>query len=177
MGRLVVNVRGGWADPQRRTRLGAWIGAKRRDAYRLREALERSPIPFDYILIDTPPSLDILTANSLVAATEILLPVQCHYLAMRGVRAVMDMAARIQQGFTPSLRLLGVLPTLYRTIPRRTEVPAGVQDGFPSRTFGRSSSTARMAEATIVSAMPCSNMRRTTRPPRLTVPCTGDHQP
>ncbi len=139
VGRLVVNVRGRLGLIPASVDLASaavTIGAKRHDAYRLREALERSPIPFDYILIDTPPSLDILTANSLVAATEMLLPVQCHYLAMRGVRAVLDMAARIQQGFNPSLRLLGVLPTLYRDDSAHArEVLQEIRTVFPMNTF------------------------------------------
>ncbi len=57
-------------------------------AHRLRRALERSRIPFDTVLIDTPPGLGVLTANGLVAADEVLIPVQCQFLAMRGVRAL-----------------------------------------------------------------------------------------
>ncbi len=80
---------------------------------RLRHALARSRIPFDFILIDTPPSLGILTANCLAAATEVLIPVQCEYLAMRGVRALLDTIRRTKQSFNPDLKILGVVATMY----------------------------------------------------------------
>jgi chromosome partitioning protein len=82
-------------------------------ARRLRQALERNRIPFDFILIDTPPSLGLLTLNGLVGAQEVLVPVQCHYLAMRGVRALMETIWRVKRRLNPQLRLLGLLPTLY----------------------------------------------------------------
>jgi chromosome partitioning protein len=81
---------------------------------RLRLALQRTRIPFDYILIDTPPGLGVLTANGLVAADEVLIPVQCQYLAMRGVRALMDAVLRIKNTMNPSLRLCGLFGTMYR---------------------------------------------------------------
>lgn len=82
--------------------------------YRLRNALRRSRIPFDYILIDTPPGLGLLSANGLVAGQELLIPVQCQYLAMRGVRALMDTVVRVKNNLNPSLRLAGLFATMYR---------------------------------------------------------------
>lgn len=84
-------------------------------AHRLRRSLQRSRIPFDYILIDTPPGLGILTANGLVAATEVLVPVQCQYLAMRGVRALMDTVVRVKTNLNASLKLAGLFGTMYRS--------------------------------------------------------------
>jgi chromosome partitioning protein len=83
-------------------------------AQRLRRALQQNRIPFDYIFIDTPPGLGILTANGLVAADEVLIPVQCQYLAMRGVRALMDTIVRVKNSMNASLRLAGLFGTLYR---------------------------------------------------------------
>lgn len=82
-------------------------------AQRLRQALEQNRIPFDYILIDTPPSLGLLTLNGLVGANEVLVPVQAHFLAMRGVRALMEVIWRVKRRLNPDLRLLGLLPTMY----------------------------------------------------------------
>ncbi len=82
-------------------------------ALRLRQALQRSSIPFDYILIDTPPGLGVLTANGLVAAHEVLIPVQCQYLAMRGVRALLETVVRVRKHMNPALRLGGVFATMY----------------------------------------------------------------
>jgi chromosome partitioning protein len=83
-------------------------------AHRLRNALRRSRIPFDYVLIDTPPGLGILTANGLVAADELLIPVQCQFLAMRGVRALMETVVRIKNSLNPTLRLAGLFGTMFR---------------------------------------------------------------
>lgn len=83
-------------------------------AQRLRDALHHSPLPFDYVLIDTPPGLGILTANGLVAAEELLIPVQCQYLAMRGVRALIETVVRIKNRLNPPLRLAGLFGTMYR---------------------------------------------------------------
>ena len=89
--------------------------ARRTDAIiRLRDALQRQPSPADFIIMDTPPTLGILTANGLVAADELIIPVQCQYLAMRGVRTMMQAMQRLQKNVNPSLRLLGVLATLYQ---------------------------------------------------------------
>ena len=84
-------------------------------AYRLRDAIRSSKVSFDFILIDTPPSLGLLTLNGLVAANEVFVPVQCHYLAMRGVRALMETIWRVKRKLNPDLRLLGLLPTMYNT--------------------------------------------------------------
>ena len=83
-------------------------------AHRLRHALQRNRVPFDLVFIDTPPGLGIMTANGLVAANEVLVPVQCQYLAMRGVRALMDMVVRVKNSLNPSLRLGGLFATMYR---------------------------------------------------------------
>jgi chromosome partitioning protein len=83
-------------------------------AHRLRRALERSRIPFDTVLIDTPPGLGVLTANGLVAADEVLIPVQCQFLAMRGVRALLETVTRIKGGLNPGLALGGLFGTMYR---------------------------------------------------------------
>ncbi|NDJ76268.1 MAG: ParA family protein [Chloroflexi bacterium] len=100
-------------------------------AHRLRLSLQRSRIPFDFIFIDTPPGLGILTANGLVAADEVLVPVQCHYLAMRGVRALMDTVVRVKSKLNPSLRLAGLFGTMYRpNSPHSQEVVSELRDVF-----------------------------------------------
>lgn len=83
-------------------------------AHRLKLSLQRSRIAFDYVLVDTPPGLGILTANGLVAADEVLIPVQCQYLAMRGVRALMDTVVRVKNNLNQSLKLAGLFGTMYR---------------------------------------------------------------
>ena len=82
--------------------------------HRLNQTLQRSRIPFDFVFIDTPPGLGILTANGLVAADEVLVPVQCQYLAMRGVRALMDTVVRVKKSMNAGLKLGGLFGTMYR---------------------------------------------------------------
>jgi chromosome partitioning protein len=82
--------------------------------FRLKNSIARSARSIDYILIDTPPSLGLLTINALVCAHELLIPVATDYLAMRGVRALMESVWFIRDRINPDLRLLGLVPTLYR---------------------------------------------------------------
>ncbi len=79
---------------------------------RLRNALLEPRQPFDFILIDTPPNLGLITVNGLVAATELLIPVAANYLSMRGVRSLLDSVWLIRERLNPKLKLLGVLPTM-----------------------------------------------------------------
>jgi chromosome partitioning protein len=81
---------------------------------RLRSALRQTRIEFDFVLIDTPPTLDVMTAISLVAADEVIIPAQCHYLATLGVRATLETIERVRDGLgNPTLKLSGILPTMY----------------------------------------------------------------
>jgi chromosome partitioning protein len=105
-------------------------------AHRLRNALEQNRIPFDYILIDTPPSLGLLTLNGLVGANEVLVPVQAHFLAMRGVRALMEVIWRVKRRLNPQLRLLGLVPTMYQqNSDHAREVVDQMRDVFKTKVF------------------------------------------
>jgi len=68
---------------------------------------------FDYILIDSPPSLNILTLNGLVAANSVLVPIQCEYFALEGVTDLFDTLLRVRRNFNPALTVQGVLLTMY----------------------------------------------------------------
>lgn len=83
-------------------------------AFRLRRTFERSHVPADFVLIDTPPDLGLLTINGLVAATDLLIPVQCQFLAMRGVRGLLESVWLVHERLNPQLNLLGVLATMYK---------------------------------------------------------------
>ncbi len=80
---------------------------------RLRDKLQPVRQRLDFVLIDTPPSLGLLTTNALVAADELLIPVQCQYLAMRGVRALLETVWLIHERLHPDLKFLGILPTMF----------------------------------------------------------------
>lgn len=79
----------------------------------LREALAPLADQYDYILIDCPPALNILTVNALVAANSVIIPVQCEYYALEGLSALMDTLNQIKQDLNPTLTIDGVLRTMY----------------------------------------------------------------
>ncbi|GAB3949270.1 ParA family protein [Kribbella albertanoniae] len=79
----------------------------------LRTALRSVRSSYDWIIVDCPPTLGLLTVNGLSAATDVLIPLQCETLAHRGVGQLLDTVHDVQQLTNPGLRVLGVLPTLY----------------------------------------------------------------
>ena len=84
---------------------------ERRD-YRLADALTSLGDRYDFVLIDSPPTLSTLSLNGLVAATEVLLPVQCEYYALEGTTALLDSVRRVRANMNPGLKLLGLLRTM-----------------------------------------------------------------
>ena len=83
-----------------------------RREYRLRAALEPLRKDYDFILIDCPPSLGLLTINALTAAQSVLIPIQCEYYALEGVTALMNTVQRVKRGLNPGLEIEGVLLTM-----------------------------------------------------------------
>ena len=81
--------------------------------YVLRTALEEVSSAYDVILLDCSPSLGILTLNALTAADDVIIPLQCEMLSHRGVGQLLDTVHDVQRILNPSLRVLGVLPTMY----------------------------------------------------------------
>lgn len=80
--------------------------------YLLKEGIARVKDYYNYILIDCPPSLGILTVNAFTAADEIVIPLQCEYFAMHGTRQLMQIVEKVQQRLNPDLQLAGVLITM-----------------------------------------------------------------
>jgi chromosome partitioning protein len=80
-------------------------------------ALEKALLPilgeYDYILIDTPPSLGLLTINALVASNGVIVPVQCEYLSLRGLVQLENTLAMIRENLNPNVAIQGILPTMY----------------------------------------------------------------
>lgn len=104
--------------------------------FRLRNRIEPGRDQLDFILIDTPPSLGLVTTNALVAADELLIPVQCHYLAMRGVRALLETVWLVHDRLHPDLNLLGLLPTLHQPNSKHSqEVIRELRSVFSKRVF------------------------------------------
>jgi len=88
------------------------LGATDR-AERLRKAFAASPPEHEWVLIDCPPSLGILTVNALVAAEAVLIPVQCEYFALEGVSELMRTLERVRAAWNPSLEVIGAVLTLF----------------------------------------------------------------
>ena len=80
---------------------------------RLRGCLEKVREEYDFILLDSPPSLGLLTVNSLTAADSVLIPLQCEYLALEGLTQLIGSVRLVQDHLNPSLRIEGVLLTMY----------------------------------------------------------------
>jgi|SRR5581483_860278 chromosome partitioning protein len=80
--------------------------------YILREALTGVRNTYEYIVLDCPPSLNLLTVNALTAADAILVPLQVEYFAMRGLEQLMDVIARVRRRLNPNLEIMGIVPTM-----------------------------------------------------------------
>jgi len=102
-----------------------------------RQMFSRLGAAYDHILIDCPPSLGLLTINALVAATQVLIPVQCSYLSWRGLSLLMDTIETIRTRVNPGLAVLGILPTLFdgRTIHAQETLEAA-RHLYPGRVLG-----------------------------------------
>ena len=81
--------------------------------HRLREALAPIRAEYDYILIDCPPALDLLTLNALVAADSVLIPIQCEFFALEGISQLLDTVDRVRDGFSHPITIEGILLTMY----------------------------------------------------------------
>lgn len=79
----------------------------------LERALEKVQIGYDYILIDCPPSLNMLTVNALVASSGVLIPMQCEYYALEGLSSLLDTIEQIRVSVNPNIKLEGLLRTMY----------------------------------------------------------------
>ncbi len=78
----------------------------------LKEAISPIKNDYDFILVDCPPSLDLLSVNALAASDGIIIPVLCDYLSLEGLKQLIDSINRIKEKFNPDLRILGILPNM-----------------------------------------------------------------
>ena len=103
---------------------------------RLRHALAGVRDDYDYLLIDCPPALNMLTVNALVAADSVLVPIQCEYYALEGLSALLDTVEKIRSILNPELKLEGLLRTMYD--PRNnlsSQVSAQLVEHFGDKVF------------------------------------------
>ena len=111
------------------------MNAERRE-WRLADALDTVTSDYDFILVDCPPSLNMLTVNGLVAADSVLIPVQCEYYALEGLSALIDTIRRLGETVNPGLEIEGLLRTMYD--PRNSltnDVSAQLQEHFGDRVY------------------------------------------
>jgi len=111
------------------------ISLDRRE-YRLKDALDKLSPDYDYIFIDCPPSLELLTLNALCAADTVLVPVQCEYYALEGLSDLMNTVRRMKQRLNPGLELEGVLLTMYDGRTNLSlQVAEEVKRHFPGKVY------------------------------------------
>ena len=104
--------------------------------YRLKQALEQLRYDYDAILIDCPPSLELLTINALAAADAILVPVQCEYFALEGLSDLMSTLRMVKKRINPKLEIFGVLLTMFDGRTNfSTQVAQEVRKHFPGKVF------------------------------------------
>jgi chromosome partitioning protein len=118
-------------------------------------ALEKALAPirdsYNYILIDTPPSLGILTINALVASNGVIVPVQCEYLSLRGLVQLESTLSMIRENLNPDVQIQGILPTMYdkRTLHAREAIDI-LEENFGDLVFDtKIRKTIRYAEAPV----------------------------
>ena len=98
---------------------------------RLKRALDTVKAAYDYIIIDCPPSLGLLTLNSLAAADSVLMPIQCEFYALEGVSQLMNTIELVRNNLNPSLEIEGVVMTMYDSRTKLAEqVVAEVRENF-----------------------------------------------
>jgi chromosome partitioning protein len=103
---------------------------------RLRALLEADEQKYNYVLIDTPPSLGILTLNALVAADSVLVPMQCEYYALEGLSSLLGTIDKVRKMLSPALELEGLLLTMFDSRNRLShEIADEVRRHFPDRIF------------------------------------------
>jgi len=111
------------------------VNLERRE-HRLRDTLEEAGHEFDYIIIDCPPSLGLLTVNALVGADEVLIPVQAEYYALEGLGGLMETISLVRENLNPGLGVLGALITMYDERYKLThDVFHELYRYFPNRIF------------------------------------------
>jgi chromosome partitioning protein len=118
-------------------------------------ALEKALLPvresYDYVLIDTPPSLGLLTINALVAATGVIVPVQCEYLSLRGLVQLENTLSMIRENLNPHVGIQGILPTMFdRRLLHSREAVEILRENFGDLVLStRIRKTVRYAEAPV----------------------------
>jgi chromosome partitioning protein len=111
------------------------VGTTQRE-YRLRDALVPKPLAYDYVLIDCPPSLGLLTLNALVAAQAVLVPLQCEFYALEGLSNLIRTIERVKRHLNPALEIQGVVLTMFDKRNKLSDLVASdVRDHFGPKVY------------------------------------------
>jgi chromosome partitioning protein len=111
------------------------IDFERRE-FRLRDALGRTRLDYDFILIDCPPSLSLLTLNAMVAAHSVLVPLQCEFFALEGLSQLVKTVERVKKNLNPELQIQGVVLTMYdKRSLLNEQVAADVREHFGAKVY------------------------------------------
>lgn len=109
---------------------------KSRKEFVLKEKLQKIKNEYDFIFIDCPPSLNLLTLNALNAADTVIVPVQCEYYALEGLSGLLETIQQLQQVTNPKLKIEGFLRTMFDSRNRlANDVSAQLQEHFPDKLF------------------------------------------
>jgi chromosome partitioning protein len=117
----------------------------------LQKALAEVRDDYDFVFIDTPPSLGLLTINALTASQRVIVPVQCEYLSMRGLLQLQNTLGMVREHLNPEIEIQGILPTMLdtRTLHAQEAIQL-LEENFTGRVFrSRISRTVRFAEAPV----------------------------
>ena len=133
-----TNVPNMWIVPTSSDLAGAeieLIDLERRE-FRLRDALAKKPLSYDFILIDCPPSLTLLTLNAMVAADCVLVPLQCEFYALEGLSQLIKTIERVKQKLNPVLEIQGVVLTMYdKRSSLNEQVASDVRQHFGDKVY------------------------------------------
>ncbi len=104
--------------------------------YKLKNLLDPAKEDYEYIVIDCPPSLGLLTVNALTACTDVIIPIQCEYYALEGVSQLLTTIRLIKNGLNPDLKIMGILLTMYdRRLNLSQQVAKEVRRYFQQQVF------------------------------------------
>ncbi|HVN04090.1 MAG TPA: ParA family protein [Bryobacteraceae bacterium] len=107
-----------------------------RREFRLHDKVEAVRAQYDFILIDCPPALDLLTLNALIAADSVLVPIQCEFFALEGISELMDTIQRVRESFQHPIEIEGILLTMYDDRTNLTrQVATDLRDFFREQVF------------------------------------------